>query len=510
MFYGTNSQYYPGAQTPPLTETINQVSTPSFGGTATGQQTPNVYTGGSSTFNEMSPTNGSFGGSAVQTPQTNLNDPGGYMRSLDWSNPQNASGQLLNQMLKNQWSLDQVGQPFGFSGDQMREHFAKYVTVPDAAIKGATTVSNSGTRPNIYVDPNTGLSWQANYRPVGNAEGGDNALSMDLENWNLYDPNNTKAGDLYSIFDPSGKFSGVGQMKDDDWQQMLAMFLAAAGGLAMLPGGAFSGTFGLGTMAAQNGLESVVGGAGAGAGGTVASGAVTSPVASGAIPAGTALGPAATTAAGTAAGAGTSFGGSTLANTVAKTAAGTVLNSVLNGGGGTSNGGINLNNLAGLISSIYGAGQQKDSAKDMINWLNGQQAKIDNLYAPGSPEYNYLWQEMSRKDAAAGRNSQYGPRSVDLAARIAGIKADNTARLTTGIGNTYAAALRDRANSTAGIPAILGSMLGGNGAGNISVSGLLNSIFGSSLITDSLTNDMPEGLDMDPVQWWLQYGTGGD
>ena len=31
-------------------------------------------------------------------------------------------------------------------------------------------------------------------------------------------------------------------------------------------------------------------------------------------------------------------------------------------------------------------------------------------------------QELARKDARAGRNSQYGPRAVELQAKIAGIK----------------------------------------------------------------------------------------
>lgn len=132
------------------------------------------------------------------------------------------------------------------------------------------------------------------------------------------------------------------------------------------------------------------------------------------------------------------------------------------GGNGSGNGGISLGDIISLVGGAYGAKAKKQASDDMLAWLNTQQKKVDDLYAPGSPEYNYLMQEMSRKDAAAGRNSQYGPRSVDLAAKIAGIKADNTAKLTTGIGHTYAAALNSGADAYAGIPALLANM-GGNG-----------------------------------------------
>lgn len=47
------------------------------------------------------------------------------------------------------------------------------------------------------------------------------------------------------------------------------------------------------------------------------------------------------------------------------------------------------------------------------------QSRMDNYYAPGSAEQQMLQQAMERKDAAAGRNSQYGTRAVNLAAAMA-------------------------------------------------------------------------------------------
>jgi len=80
------------------------------------------------------------------------------------------------------------------------------------------------------------------------------------------------------------------------------------------------------------------------------------------------------------------------------------------------------------IQAIYGAGSLYDMyAKNQM--ANKQQAMYNqnrqdilNTYAPGSPEYNLLKQEMDRKDAAAGRNSQYGTRANEFAGKIAGLR----------------------------------------------------------------------------------------
>lgn len=82
-------------------------------------------------------------------------------------------------------------------------------------------------------------------------------------------------------------------------------------------------------------------------------------------------------------------------------------------------------------------GQLGAQGRDSImNWLAGQQANINNLYNPGTPEANLMQQEMERKDAAAGRNSQYGVRATDLAGKLAGIKGDLNTRFATGVAGT--------------------------------------------------------------------------
>jgi hypothetical protein len=68
-----------------------------------------------------------------------------------------------------------------------------------------------------------------------------------------------------------------------------------------------------------------------------------------------------------------------------------------------------------------------------------------NTYQPGSPEYNLLKQEMERKDAAAGRNSQYGTRANEFAANIAKFRTNSLSNLASGqntlantaLGNQY-------------------------------------------------------------------------
>jgi len=80
------------------------------------------------------------------------------------------------------------------------------------------------------------------------------------------------------------------------------------------------------------------------------------------------------------------------------------------------------------IPAIYGAGSLYDmyAKNQMANrqqqMYNQNRADILNTYMPGSPEYNLLKQEMDRKDAAAGRNSQYATRANEFAGKIAGLR----------------------------------------------------------------------------------------
>jgi hypothetical protein len=90
------------------------------------------------------------------------------------------------------------------------------------------------------------------------------------------------------------------------------------------------------------------------------------------------------------------------------------------------------------IQAIYGAGSLYDmyAKNQMANkqqaMYNQNRADILNTYAPGSPEYNLLKQEMDRKDAAAGRNSQYATRANEFAGKIAGLRLNALGNMQTG------------------------------------------------------------------------------
>ena len=97
--------------------------------------------------------------------------------------------------------------------------------------------------------------------------------------------------------------------------------------------------------------------------------------------------------------------------------------------------GLGITGQQGLsaLYDMYAKNQKGNAQMGQFNKVNSQYdnyaAKIDNSYMPGSPEYEMMKQEMERKDAAAGRNSQYGQRGVELQAKIAQIKAQQRAQL---------------------------------------------------------------------------------
>lgn len=72
------------------------------------------------------------------------------------------------------------------------------------------------------------------------------------------------------------------------------------------------------------------------------------------------------------------------------------------------------------MSGAYGAGA--DQAAQQANTLQSQMASmptLDSLYGQNSPYSQQLQQTLAAKDAAAGRNSQYGQRAIQLQATLA-------------------------------------------------------------------------------------------
>ena len=74
--------------------------------------------------------------------------------------------------------------------------------------------------------------------------------------------------------------------------------------------------------------------------------------------------------------------------------------------------GLNTSLLGGL-ASIYASRQAN-------NAINSQLDNINGLYGPDSAYAKQMEESLRRRDAAAGRRSQYGPRAVELQAALAG------------------------------------------------------------------------------------------
>jgi hypothetical protein len=307
-----------------------------------------------------------------------------------------------------------------------------------------------------------------------------------------YDKEDPRFSKSVSTYDKEGKYTGEQELGLGSPLLALLPLALGLGAAAFLPGGSLMGGLGAATGAAG---DAVLPGALGANGVNMAS--VLPGLESYLAPAAGAA-----TSAGTVAKAGSGLA-STLSNPIAKVATG--LASVLGGGGSSSssngssgNGGFSLGDILGLVAGGVDANKQGEAAKKMKEWMDQRQAMVDNLYAPGSPEYNALWEEMSRKDAAAGRNSQYGPRSVDLAAKIAQIKADQNVRMTTGLSRAYAEALNQDASKYGGLSAAAQKLLTGNGGGGTvqNLSSIINSIAKSG-VADTGFGSVPGGY-VDP------------
>jgi hypothetical protein len=79
---------------------------------------------------------------------------------------------------------------------------------------------------------------------------------------------------------------------------------------------------------------------------------------------------------------------------------------------------------ARTAASLYDMYAKNKIAGKQQDQLNQNRADIMGMYSEGSPEMRALQQQIARKDAAAGRNSQYGTRAVDIAGAVAKYKAD--------------------------------------------------------------------------------------
>lgn len=110
------------------------------------------------------------------------------------------------------------------------------------------------------------------------------------------------------------------------------------------------------------------------------------------------------------AGAAGSTAGST-ATSLATSNVGKVLGSILGTGG--------IRDIAQAAGTIWSAGKGAESATQNQSVINNQIKSLTDMFGQDSPYAKQLRQTLERKDAAAGRNSQYGNRETQLQALLA-------------------------------------------------------------------------------------------
>ena len=108
----------------------------------------------------------------------------------------------------------------------------------------------------------------------------------------------------------------------------------------------------------------------------------------------------------------TATGTGTAATSLATSNVGKVLGSVLGTGGG-------IRDVAQTLGTIWSAGKGSENATANQNAINTQIKTLTDMFGQDSPYAKQLRQTLERKDAAAGRNSQYGNRETQLQALLA-------------------------------------------------------------------------------------------
>jgi hypothetical protein len=250
-----------------------------------------------------------------------------------------------------------------------------------------------------------------------------------------------------------------------------ALTAATTGSADVLGGGlTSSGLTGVDAMGGAAGLTA------AGAGGTGVMNALGSSTgASTAVNAGIGSG-IGTTLADLGTGAATGATGSTLANAVGSAAAGAA------NSGGASSTASQFPWMQGLLG-LYDMYNKQNAAKTLQDQFDKVNSQISGMYAPGSPEANLMQQEMERKDAAAGRNSQYGVRATDLAAKLAATKGQLLSNTLGNQNNLLAASLATGNSSIGSLANLFGQTTGSSATGTAgnAVGNAVNSAIGSGV-----------------------------
>jgi hypothetical protein len=361
-----------------------------------------------------------------------------YKQNLN--NPQAVSNAMREYGVSNQDFMGATGMDQAGFDKYFDPVFGTKSTQAAPAVNWMEELNKEGV--NEYKDPTSGNTYMrlgnSGYNPYEDVDG-QYAVGK-------YEPSGE-----YSVYNSKGEDTGrkgkYGTKDFNDYLPIIALF--AAGGLA--------------GMAAAPAAGAVAGGGGIGTTATLPAFAPEMAAASTPFTAGS-------TAAGVGAGGLTLSGVTGAAKPLLAVASALGLGG---GNGGDSNQGGNtgdfgLDDIASLIGGGVDAQRQGDAARTMREWMDNSMSRNENYFSPDSPEYKHLWESMSRKDAAAGRNSQYGPRTADFMAKVASSRADNNTRMTTGLSRAYSEALNQNASKYGGLSAAIQRALQGGAITNMS------------------------------------------
>jgi hypothetical protein len=93
---------------------------------------------------------------------------------------------------------------------------------------------------------------------------------------------------------------------------------------------------------------------------------------------------------------------------------------------GTQGGQLDLGAIAsGLVGAYQAQQAAKDAQRSASATSSGVDASLENMFGQNSAYSQQLRQELNRRDAASGRRSQYGPREVELQAKLAQMRAQS-------------------------------------------------------------------------------------
>jgi len=164
---------------------------------------------------------------------------------------------------------------------------------------------------------------------------------------------------------------------------------------------------------------------------------------------------------------------------------------------------MNINDITnglGSLYELYASRRQNQSLNSNYNnLLNSQQQQAQNiseLFGPNSPYAQTLRQNLERKDAAAGRRSQYGPREVELMSKLAGSQAQSQQSILNNLYSPQAMELARRQAMTDPTNASMSALAYLNQARNLT--GTLQKLYSS-----------PE-LSFNRFKWKMNNGTAVD